>query len=87
MKSVTLGADTMTIEGLEAIARGGARVAIDAEALTRVARSRGLVEAWVREGRAVYGVTTGFGALCNVAIPFEQTRVLQKNILLSHALR
>ena len=37
------------------------------------------------EGRAVYGVTTGFGALCDVAIPREQTRALQENILMSHA--
>jgi histidine ammonia-lyase len=30
-------------------------------------------------------VTTGFGALCDVAIPREQTRALQENILMSHA--
>jgi histidine ammonia-lyase len=85
MRIITLGTDSMSIEDLEAISRSGARVAIAADALARVARSRGLVESWVREGRAVYGVTTGFGALCNVAIPAEQTRALQQNILLSHA--
>ena len=48
-------------------------------------KARELVEKWVREGRAVYGVTTGFGALCEVAIPADQTRALQENILMSHA--
>lgn len=85
MRSIVLGRDALTIEDLEAIARAGARVELAAEARRKVARSRALVETWVREGRAVYGVTTGFGALCDVAIPAEQTRVLQENILLSHA--
>jgi histidine ammonia-lyase len=85
MRTVVLGRDSLTIEDIEAIARRGAGVTIDPAALRKVERSRGLVEAWVREGKAVYGVTTGFGALCSVAIPAEQTRALQKNILLSHS--
>jgi histidine ammonia-lyase len=85
MTAVTLGTDTLTVEQLEHIARGGARVEIAAEARSRVSRSRALVEKWVREERPVYGVTTGFGALCGVAIPAEQTRALQRNILLSHS--
>jgi histidine ammonia-lyase len=85
MNAVILGTDTLTIEQLEQVARGGAPVEVDPEARSRVERSRALVEMWVREGRPVYGVTTGFGALCSVAIPAEQTRALQRNILLSHA--
>ena len=85
MRSIVLGLDALTIEDLEAIARAGTMVELAAEARRKVARSRALVETWVREGRAVYGVTTGFGALCDVAIPAEQTRALQQNILLSHA--
>jgi histidine ammonia-lyase len=85
MKPVVLGRDELTVEALETIARGGAPVEVAPEAREKVQRSRDLVERWVREGRAVYGVTTGFGALCDVAIPAEQTRALQENILLSHS--
>ena len=85
MTAITLGTDTLTIEQLQDIARGGARVEIASEARSRVSRSRALVEKWVREQRPVYGVTTGFGALCEVTIPAEQTRALQENILMSHA--
>lgn len=34
---------------------------------------------------AIYGINTGFGDLANVRIPPDQTRVLQKRLLLSHA--
>jgi histidine ammonia-lyase len=44
-----------------------------------------LVDKWVREARTIYGVTTGFGALSDVAISPDDTRQLQKNILMSHA--
>ena len=33
----------------------------------------------------IYGITTGFGALCNVTISKKDTRRLQENILMSHA--
>lgn len=85
MKSIVLGLDSLSVEDLEVIARAGARVELAPDARGKVARSRSLVETWVREGKAVYGVTTGFGALCDRAIPADQTRALQENILLSHA--
>ena len=83
--AVTLGDGPLAIESLVAIAREHARVDISPAARKRVKAARLLVDQWVREGRAVYGVTTGFGALCDVAIAREQTRALQENILMSHA--
>jgi histidine ammonia-lyase len=85
METVTVGAAPLTVEGVEAVARRGARLAIHPDAAERVRRSRELVERWVAEGRPVYGVTTGFGALCEVVIPPADTRTLQENILMSHA--
>ncbi len=85
MRTIVLGLDSLAIEDLEAIARAGAKVEVAPDARGKVERSRSLVDTWVREGKAVYGVTTGFGALCDKAIPADQTRALQENILLSHA--
>jgi histidine ammonia-lyase len=85
MSTVTIGEGPLSIDTLTAISRGGARVQLSAGARERVGAARALVEQWVSQGRAVYGVTTGFGALCDVAIPREQTRALQENILMSHA--
>jgi histidine ammonia-lyase len=58
---------------------------LSAAAEARIAAGRALVDRWVREERRIYGVTTGFGALSDVAISGKDTRRLQENILMSHA--
>lgn len=68
-----------------AVARGGALVAFNEQYKARVLRSRALVERWIQEGRIMYGITTGFGALCTEVISPEKTAQLQRNIILSHA--
>lgn len=85
MREIVLGVDGMTLEDLEAIARGGVRIRLSGDSEERIARSHGLVRRWIEEGRIIYGVTTGFGALSNVTIPPAETRILQENILMSHA--
>jgi len=85
MREIVLGVDGMTLEDLEAIARGGVRICLSGESEDRIVRSHGLVRRWIEEGRIIYGVTTGFGALSNVTIPPAETRILQENILMSHA--
>src|SRR3989475_9501649 len=44
-----------------------------------------MVEQLVREGRVVYGITTGVGELAGVRISPEQSAVLQVNIVRSHS--
>ncbi len=85
MKEITLGVDGMSLEDLAAIARRGAAVRLADESGARILRARGLVERWLQEGRIVYGVTTGFGALSDVIVPPQEARQLQMNVLMSHA--
>ena len=68
MKQIVLGVDGMRLEDLAAIAAQGARVRLAKESEERIIKCRGLVDKWLREGRVIYGVTTGFGALSDVAI-------------------
>ncbi len=85
MKEVLLGFEGMTLEDLAAIARSGAAVALTKEAEERIVDARKLVDARLEQGRVIYGVTTGFGALSDVTISTEDARLLQRNILMSHA--
>jgi histidine ammonia-lyase len=85
MQTVFLDMEGMTIEALVAVARQGAEARLSAAAEARIAAGRALVDRWVREERRIYGVTTGFGALSDVAISGKDTRRLQENILMSHA--
>ena len=54
------------------------------EALGRVRRSKEAVDRLAEGEKPVYGVNTGFGALCSEKIPPGETRRLQENILKSH---
>jgi histidine ammonia-lyase len=85
MKTIFLGVEGMTLADLITIARSGAQVQLTTDAEKRMIKSRHLIEQWVQEERRIYGITTGFGALSDVAISKEDTRQLQKNVLMSHA--
>ncbi len=75
----------MGLGDLVAIARRGAKVTLSEESARRIERSRKLVERWLADGKTVYGVTTGFGALSDVLIAPEDAALLQRNVLMSHA--
>jgi histidine ammonia-lyase len=85
MKTIHFGMDGLTLEELITIARLGAKVQLTPDAEKRITDTRKLVDQWVNDERTIYGVTTGFGALSDVAISKKDTRRLQKNILMSHA--
>lgn len=85
MTEITLGSEGMTLEDLVVIARKEARVRLAEQAVKMILAARKLVDKWVKEGKVVYGVTTGFGALSDVAITKDETRQLQQNLLMSHA--
>jgi histidine ammonia-lyase len=81
-----LDGNTLTLEQVERVARGEAgEVGIAAEAEDRIRRSRAVVEAAVESGEVVYGVTTGFGRLSEVAIERGHLEELQENLIRSHA--
>jgi histidine ammonia-lyase len=81
---VLTGAD-LTVADVEAVARQGALAVLDDAARGRMERSRAVVEALVAEGAAVYGVTTGVGALADRSIDSADAQRLQENLLVSHA--
>ncbi|HEX6926004.1 MAG TPA: histidine ammonia-lyase [Longimicrobiaceae bacterium] len=77
---------SLTLEALERVARGEeSRVTLSTTARERMLRSRAVVEEAVASGAVVYGVTTGFGRLADVAIPRERIAELQLNLIRSHA--
>ncbi len=85
MDAIVLGESPLTLAQVVEVSRRVVPVVISEAAARRIQEGRLLVEGWVARGRKVYGVTTGFGALADVAIAPEQARVLQRNVLLSHA--
>ena len=84
-KALALNGHSLSLEDVVKVAREGYGVALDPAAVTFVERGGRIVREWARSGKVIYGITTGFGDLASVSIPPEQSELLQKNLLLSHA--
>ncbi len=86
MAVLELVGDRLRLEDVERVARGDlAEVRLGALAREAMTASRAVVERAVDEGRVVYGLTTGFGALAEVLVPRERITELQENLIRSHA--
>lgn len=85
MPPIIIDADSLTINQVAAIARNGRKVAVSDAGRKKVERAHQLVLKWVAEKKIIYGITTGFGALCHVPIFSKDTQTLQSKILMSHA--
>ena len=64
---------------------GGTRVRLAEAAWGDIARARARVEQALASGRPIYGVNTGFGKLAQTRIPSDELKLLQRNLVLSHA--
>ena len=85
MQPISIGFDGMTLEDLRAIARDGVQVKLSRGTEKRIRETRKLVDKWVDDEKTIYGITTGFGALSDIVISKNDTRLLQENILMSHS--
>jgi histidine ammonia-lyase len=79
------GIDTLTVNKVIAIAEGKLTAIICDEAKKNVNNCRKKVEIIASGNKAVYGINTGFGPLCDVQISPEETSQLQINLLITHA--
>ena len=84
-RTIVLDGSSLTLDDVHAVAVDGARVGIADASRDRSDRSRSIVERLAASGDAVYGVTTGFGKLSDIAIPPDRLRELQVNLVRSHA--
>ena len=82
---ILLTGEKLHIEEMRSILYQNKKVELDAQALSRVQKSREAVEKIVREGRIVYGINTGFGKFSDVSINEKDVHALQLHLIRSHA--
>ncbi len=85
MNKVIITGETLTLEEVHAVARLGAEVSLSQQAIDNVNRSRKVVDDIIAQKKVVYGVTTGFGSFCNTVISTEESKTLQRNLIITHA--
>ncbi len=83
--SLQLDGASLTIADVLEVADGRCTVSLAPEARRRMQDTRTIVEGLAARGEAVYGVTTGFGKLSDIAIAPDQLAQLQVNLVRSHA--
>jgi histidine ammonia-lyase len=82
---ITIGSAGVSPSDVLAVARAEAGVTISDEAVATMVTSRSIVDNIERDGRPVYGVSTGFGALANTFVAPQRRAELQHALIRSHA--
>ncbi len=81
-----ISAEHLTINKIGEIIRNGYKLELGDDARRRIRRCREYLDRRIAENSApIYGVTTGFGSLCNVSIGEDYLAQLQINLMMSHA--
>ena len=79
-------AERLTIARVEEIMTKGYKIALSDDAIQRINHCREYLDKKMEDvAHPIYGVTTGFGSLCNISISKEHLSQLQKNLMMSHA--
>ncbi len=88
MNEIILDGESLTFEQVLAVAFGkpnAIRVKLSDNAEAQVKRSANAVRKLIERGEIAYGITTGFGAFKDKIISREEVEILQRNIVVSHA--
>ena len=78
--------EKLTLAKIQEIVDNKMTLALGDEAKRRIEKCRAYLNHKMESQKEpIYGVTTGFGSLCNISISKEQLSQLQKNLVMSHA--
>jgi histidine ammonia-lyase len=82
---ITLTPGRLTLPQLRHIARRPAKLELDPASFAAIDACAKTVADITAKGEPAYGINTGFGRLASTHIPREQLELLQRNLVLSHA--
>ena len=81
-----LSSERLTIAGLKEIIDSGKPVALSEELRRRIVRCREYLDRKIKDSdQPVYGITTGFGSLCDISVGGDELSQLQRNLVMSHS--
>jgi len=81
-----ISAEHLSIERVREILEKDLKLVLSDDARCRILRCREYLDAKMDgQKEPIYGITTGFGSLCNISVERGQLARLQKNLVRSHA--
>lgn len=85
-KTYAIGSSQLTYDLIEKILKDDLKLVLSEEARARIERCRDFLDYKTDETSVpIYGVTTGFGSLCNKHISRDELSELQENLVKSHS--
>jgi histidine ammonia-lyase len=85
MGHLIIDGEHLSIKDLVNVARNNFTVQLSENAVQKVNKSRAYVDKLVDSEAVVYGITTGFGKFSDTYISKEDTKELQRNLIISHS--
>lgn len=86
MKAHTISSKLLSIEKVGKIIKNHAKIKLSEESANAIKNCRLYLDEKMKKSKhPVYGVTTGFGSLCDRTISIEELSQLQSNLVVSHA--
>lgn len=86
MKVFDIDVKQHSLEDVELLFQKGCKLVLGPESVNRIQKCRDYLDRRMEsQVEPIYGVTTGFGSLCNVSVDKENLSQLQKNLVMSHA--
>lgn len=86
MKIHQISAEHLSLERVRQIIEEGYCLELSEDARSRIIHCREYLDSKMATQEApIYGITTGFGSLCNISVGADELGCLQKNLVMSHA--
>lgn len=82
---IQIDGNSLTIQQIKQVSFESEGVSLSPEAAEKINLSRRWVEDIITKGKPVYGINTGFGIFADRQISSHETRQLNRNLILSHA--
>ncbi|MBV6512233.1 MAG: Histidine ammonia-lyase [Ignavibacteriaceae bacterium] len=84
-KQIQLDGNSLSLSDIENLLKKNLHAVLTPKALSKMKKSRALIDKWMKEDKVIYGVTTGFGEFSNVKISPDKIKELQRNLIFSHS--
>lgn len=81
-----LSSERLTIARLKEILDSRKPIALSEEIRHRIVRCRKYLDRKIQNSdQPIYGITTGFGSLCDISVGSDELAMLQRNLVMSHS--
>lgn len=78
--------ENLTFEVIQDILESNVKLELSEKSIQLILKSKAFLDKKISESeKPIYGINTGFGALCNIEISNDELSKLQENLVISHA--